>query len=209
MYFKRIVIFVLLLLIARSSYSQFSFYNADTATTHQYLQQLGKKFLNFTPFTKEFPAVIDSILADTEIRVDTLIIATGTTTFYLRGYHKYFNPFALALDSVRTIISEHVQRNKKEIIDTIFFLQTEGIAVGQDKINQLQPYFKKLDEEIRTSFHSSYYSKTKKKKEYIGEGIMYYSATSNMPALNITWRKRSDLVAVICITFYTRPVIRL
>lgn len=203
MFFKQVFIIILTLLTVQCSFCQLKYYNADTATTHRFLQQLGNQFLSFTPSTNSFTKIIDSILADTEIRVDTIIEATDTSRFYLRGYHSYFNPFALELDSVRTILSEQVN---KKTNDTIYLLQTEGIAVGVDRISKLQPYFKNLDEEIRTSFYSSYYSKTKKKKEYIGEGYTYFSAAFQSPKLNITWRKRNDLVAVICITFFAHPV---
>jgi hypothetical protein len=144
-----------------------------------------------------FTDLVDSVLKEPGIWVDTTINHTDTSKFYLRAYHASFNPFNMSFDSVRTIFAEIVNRERstKEIIDTVFYLQTQGIVVGKDRLGSLQETFNQPD-----------YRKTKNKKEVTGEILTYYFAQYPMPLLSIAWHKRNENITTLIITFMVRLV---
>lgn len=203
---RKIAFIVLLYSLAKPGLCQFRFADADASLTRSDLTKLGQRFLGFNPSTKDLTTVVDSLLTDEQMTIDTVIGQTDTSQFYLRGYHKGFNPFAAEFDSVRTILAQQVRKHEGEKPALFYIFQTEGIAVGSEKMNKLPSCFKALDKEIYKSFHVARYNRTKRKKELVGEGVTYYAAGSSSPVLNLTWRKRNESVAVLCISFYAYPV---
>jgi hypothetical protein len=198
MYFKRIAVPFVFFLIWNYSYSQ-TIYRSDTTGLFNHLNKISKKYIGQN-LGVPFNLTIEKVLTEPEIVIDTIINRSDTSVFYLRAYHKTFNPFKIELDSVRLIIAEIIRHDTwtKTIIDTAIYLQTEGIVIGQEKIKSLRPKFQSLNKEVNHFFSFSRYSKTKIKNELTGEGISYYS--TNMPLLNITWQKRNSNEAVIVIT---------
>lgn len=173
----------------------------DTIGLSSNLDKISQKYLGFD-LSQPFNSLVQSVIDNPEIIVDTIINHTDTSAFYIRGYHKTFNPFNVTPDSVRLIIAEKPRGNAetKSIIDTALYLQTEGIVIGEEKIKGLRSAFRSLDKDIRHLFPYSQYGNTKIKKELQGEGMTYYIKGAPMPLINITWQKRNDNVAVIVVT---------
>ena len=188
-------------LLSISSYAQLPIsLPQDTSGLFQNINKVSKKYIGVDLATP-FQELVDQVFKDPEITIDTTISRSDSTVFYLRGNHKTFNPFHIKLDSVRLIIAEvkRLDSKTKNIRDTAFYLQTEGIVVGENEFQNIRKRFRALDKELRHSFSKPYRSTTKNKKEVLGEGIEYYSA-GPMPVLNITCGKKNNNTSVIVIT---------
>src|SRR5215204_5318147 len=112
----------------------------------QKLEALSKKYFGHNPFQTGLPKLLDFICQDTAVYVDTVTSHTDTSNFYIRAHHKQFNPFGIGLDSVRIIVAERKRGvlSSKQIIDTVYYLQTEGIAVGQNQVRNLRTAFQRM-----------------------------------------------------------------
>lgn len=196
---RRLCFFALLFIVWNKTSAQEKF--PDTVGLSRNLDKISKKYLGFD-LSQPFNNLIQNIIANPEIRIDTIINHTDTSAFYIRGYHKTFNPFNVAPDSIRLIIAEIRKHDTKtkSIVDTALYLQTEAVVIGEGKIKTLRNEFRSLDKDIRHSFPFSEYGNTKIKKEFRGEGMTYYIKGAPMPLINITWQKRDDSIAVIVIT---------
>lgn len=198
MFFRKIFVFASLFITCDKIAAQII---PDTIGLSRNLDKISEKYLGFD-LSRPFNSLIQNIIANPEIRIDTIINHTDTSAFYIRGYHKTFNPFNVTPDSIRLIFAEvrrHDTKNKSTI-DTALYLQTEAVVIGVEKIKTLRNEFHSLDKDIRHLFPFSEYGNTKIKKEFWGESMTYYIKGAPMPLINISWQKRSDNVAVIVVT---------
>ncbi|MGN6165264.1 MAG: hypothetical protein ACTHOF_12055 [Flavisolibacter sp.] len=167
------------------------------------LQQLAKQYFKYNVYELELADVVDTLLQDTEIKIDTTIAHTDTSRLYVRGYHTSFNPFQIPLDSVRTIIAEIFSKDPKteKVVDTIFRLQTVGVAKSKNQLEDIKACFVKMHKQIKGDFNYFSYSKNKIKKQLTSESYTYYQLPYPQPLLNITWKTKSENETVIAITF--------
>ena len=199
MFFRRLFILASLVTIWNKIDAQEKI--PDTTGLARDLNKISQKYLGLD-LSLPFNALIQDIIENPEITIDTIINHTDTSAFYIRGYHKTFNPFDVKPDSIRLIIAERRRGDEKTkaIIDTALYLQTEAVVIGEEKIKMLRSAFRFLYRDIRQRFPYSNYANTKVKKELWGEGITYYIKGAPMPLINITWQKRNANVAIIVVT---------
>ena len=152
------------------------------------LKQLAKQYLNHDAYEMEFTDLVDTLLQDTEMKIDTTIAHSDTSGLCIRGYHTSFNPFQIPLDSVRTIFAKIFlkDRQTEKVVDTIFRLQTEGIVKSKDKLQNLKACFSKMHKQINGHFNNFSYHKSKMKKQLTGEAYNYYQLPYSWSLLNIT-----------------------
>jgi hypothetical protein len=139
---------------------------------------------------------------DSTLLVDTLIAHNNNSRFYIRGYHKRFNPFGLSLDSVKVIVSEHymsVPYSKHK--DTILLVQVEGIATGQKRISQLPLFFDQFAKAVQPAFFKTQFFNNSKRKRQPGQAAHFYITETLRPALNATWCVIREDTASLCLTF--------
>lgn len=169
------------------------------------LRKTAIKFVGFDPYTNIVSKSIDSFLKQKHSIVDTFILKTDTSLFYLRAYHSAFQPFALPTDSLKSIIAEIKQVNfeTKKILDTFWYFQTEAsfVAISEGEIRK---YFKQLHKEIKGAFISHSYVRDRKRKEWKGEAYSYYFKQVGMRSANITWKRRNAYLTTLTITFLTK-----
>jgi hypothetical protein len=173
----------------------------DSTGLFQNLNKISQKYLGLN-LSLPFDVLINEVGHNPEIVVDTAIAHTNYSNFYLRGYHTSFNPFNIPLDSVKLIIAERgsIDTRTKNVVDTSYYLQVVGIAVGQEQVKNLPGKLKSLHKEVNPYFSLSYLRKIKKKRNVVGEDIVYYFFGNPTPLLNITWQKTSDTEALIILT---------
>jgi hypothetical protein len=166
------------------------------------LQELALKYIGQNVFTTPFTEVVEVLVNDPEARIDTSIAHTDTSKFYLRAYRNKFNPFDAPLDSVKTIFAEVVRREKesKSIMDTVFYLQTVGVAKGKAQVQNLRTAFSRMDKEIRADFNHYRYEKSKNKKDVSGEFLSYYRLGYPKSPVSISWKELTPETGVIVIT---------
>jgi len=169
----------------------------SSATTK--IREAVSHYLNFDPFATQITDITDSLLTNNEIEIDTVINSSDNSFYYLRGYHKTFNPFNIPLDSVRTIIAEVEQREKRtgRVTDTLLYLQTEGIAVGRENISNLRNCFNKMRKTFEPWFFYNRYEPEKEKNQWKAEAINFWEKGNPFSIVNITWKMRNDNVATI------------
>lgn len=167
------------------------------------LQQLAKQYFKYNVYELELADVVDTLLQDTEIKIDTTIAHTDTSRLYLRGYHTSFNPFQIQLDSVRTILAEIYSKDRETqiVTDTIFRLQTIGVAKSNNQLENIKACFAKMHKQIKGDFNYFRYSKSKIEKQLTSESYTYYQLPYSQPLLNITWKTKSENETVIAISF--------
>ncbi|HEY6956101.1 MAG TPA: hypothetical protein VI385_12710 [Flavisolibacter sp.] len=200
MRFKRRCFVFFLLVVYSGLYGQ-TITISDTTGQFRKLNTISRKYLG-VDLQSPFDSIIYKVYNNPELAIDTTIAHSDSSAFYVRAYHKTFNPFTIALDSVRLIIAEirRFDSKTKAAIDTVFYLQTEGIAVGETQIKNIRPKFYSVNKEMESSAWHSNYGKTKVKKELTAESFTYYSPLYRTPIANITWKRISDDKAVIVVT---------
>ena len=200
----RFEIFFVLACICTKTYSQS--YQSNVTTN---IRKVVSHYLNYDPFSTQITSITDALLTNDEIEVDTVINSSDTSFYYLRGYHKTFNPFGIPLDSVRTIIAEVEQRENRtgRVTDTLMYLQTEGIAVGREQIANLRSSFNKMRKALEPWFFYNRYEPVKEKNQWKAESVNYWVKGNPFSLVNITWKMRNENVATITISAklpYTR-----
>jgi hypothetical protein len=193
----------LLLLSSAFAHAQTTFPSPGSSYISRDLEKLALKYIGQDVFTKPFTEVVETLIKDSGTRIDTSIAHADTSKFYLRAYRNDFNPFNVALDSVKAIFAEIVRREREtgRVTDTLFYLQTVGIVNSEVQVKNLKAAFDKMDKEIRSDFNHYKYDKTKNKNKISGESLSYYRLGYPNAPISIAWKKLTPETGVIAITF--------
>jgi|GEM_PF-5704598 len=81
MFSKETYLVDLFLLLLITASSQLTFFNSDVHTTKRALQNPGRQFLNLDPVTEPLSDILQGILKNNDIAVDTVILKTDRQIF--------------------------------------------------------------------------------------------------------------------------------
>ncbi len=138
-------------------------------------------FFKVNPFEHTMGSLINALDSDPDFIIDTIILRTDTSHFYLRGYYSHFNPF----DSS---ISERTEIQIRDVFsteDTVTVYQIIGLQKVNDK-KALLKLAKKLSKKIYDGKYRevSFQSPKKSEKNY---GWFNYYSKSSFPIYSLGW----------------------
>lgn len=201
MYFRSLLLSALLVISFQVRPQQILNLDFNARFPASEISTLTSRYLGFDIYAKPFSIILSDIEEDPDIRMDTTIAATATSLFYIRAYHKEFNPFKIELDSVRLIIAENVNRSEGRANDTVFLFQMEGLITGKEKMDSLPIGFKSMSKQVGRYFDHLLPKRSRKKDILKHEFIAYYKSPLPFPFVTIGWRMQSETRGNIIISF--------
>lgn len=181
--------------------SQVPLFHFDTNYPKKEISILSSKYLGFDIFSASLTELIETILQDPQLTIDTTISHSDTSRLYLRGYHRSFNPFGIPLDSVRLILTEDFIERRPGHKDTILILQTEGLVKGKENIENLRKAFRKMSRKVENHFDGSGIHRNKKKDKVQWESSDFHKPLFWLSVVTTGWGMNENRGNII-INFY-------
>lgn len=128
-----------------------------------------EKYFRATPFDKDFSDLVNFYSTDPDFVVDSTSQRSDTSIFYLRGYHKTFNPFSFPVNRlVFTIRQNDDSLNLLPRQNEIYFqLSVSGFIDSSEKsIQLLKGELKTIKEKLEPLYGEPGYIQSTEKSVY-------------------------------------------
>ena len=169
------------------------------------ISTLTSRYLGFDIYSAPFGELVKGTLEDPEVIIDSLGTGTDTTIFYVRAFHKTFNPFGVSVDSVRLRIYERVL-SYQDSKDTFLRIDIQGLTLGKEKFDSLKYAFDQMSEEVADFLGQSLYYANKRKEARKWERRNFHYGLSGPALVSTAWGMIGEGRGNIAI-FFTLPFV--
>lgn len=182
----------LFLLLQFYSFSQIVFpIQKNKNEVEQNLKEIAAHYFNVDPYGKSLKDLIDEMESQLAFHVDTLILNTDTSSFYLRGYSEKFNPFSFPIKKFEVQIREtkvFVTKKDKKPADSFLVIHmiaaTDSTLQGKEYVKQ---EYERLFKKLNPLFQHSDPRRSGKKDLRDYRSCCYYYSFYPSPQVCIFW----------------------
>jgi hypothetical protein len=175
---------------------------AQTDKPEKKQEEIARIFFNIQKGWMDASDLLKQLISNTGLIPDTIIARTDTSVFYMRGYCKTFNPFAIPVKEIEIQLREgpvHVI-NKEKIKDTLLYLQIIAITDSNTSILPLTRETRRIAKNISPAFTRTNHVKTSGKKSRPSEGYSFYYQPEQFPFITIGFGGYYQNASIHCIT---------
>lgn len=161
-----------------------------------------KKYFRINPFEAQFSSFIKTLVSDSDLLNKTIILKTDSTTFFVNGYYKIFNPFSMNADRVDMVFAEdQTEVVLKDIVMPYTYYTYQTMAFLDDTpINRklLLKDFNRLKKQInRFSSKSDIQNLKGVNNIEDGEIANYYESRSIVYPATVSWQTISSTHQIV------------
>ena len=146
-----------------------SFFCQQGVCQNKKIIPLIEHYFRATPFEKDFADLINFYSTDPDFVIDSTSQRSDTSVFYLRGYHKTFNPFSFPVNRLVFTIRQNddslnMLPGQKEVY---FLLSVSGFIDSSEKsIQLLKGELKTIKEKLEPFYGEPSYIQSTEKSVY-------------------------------------------
>ena len=171
--------------------------------------QLGKvveKYYRVNPFEGSFPAFVKALSSDPELQDKVLIPKSDTSTYFLKGNYKVFNPFNMNAQKVEMVFSEQdLELGSKNILTSHTVYTYQILAYFNDtKQNreQIVKEYNKIRKQLRKDMAIDISTLKGFQNIEDGEIANFYYSNSPIYPITLSWqtltKSKHIAITIVC-----------